>query len=377
MTGARGAVATSGRLAPEPSGILDGVGRVTLQTVADRVGVSRMTVSNAFSKPDQLSDELRRKILAAAAELGYAGPDPAGRALARGRTGAVGVLLTDSLPYAFTDPVATDLMAAITTELAPTGVAVTLLTSESGADWVPARDVPLDGAIVFSCTTSSEAVDWLRRRRLPIVFVDQDPEPDVPSINVDDRGGARLAAQHLVELGHRRIGVVCASLAAPHGLVSPGIAAESKRSQRERMLGWLDALAPAGIVPTVANADLSTASAIDAARLLLDTPAATRPTAVLCYSDVLAVGVLQAARQLGLTVPHDVSVIGYDDAAFTATTDPPLTTVRQDTRGKGRAAAAALAAALRGDDAAAEHLVLPTSLVVRDSTAPPPPEPGA
>ena len=81
------------------------VARVTLQTVADRVGVSRMTVSNAFSKPDQLSDTLRQRILETAAELGYVGPDPAARALARGTTGAGGVLLTSSLPYACTDDV--------------------------------------------------------------------------------------------------------------------------------------------------------------------------------------------------------------------------------------------------------------------------------
>ena len=86
---------------------------MTLQTIADRVGVSRMTVSNAFSRPDQLSAELRQRVLATAEELGYVGPDPAARALARGSTGAVGILLTDSLSEAFTDPVATTFLAAI------------------------------------------------------------------------------------------------------------------------------------------------------------------------------------------------------------------------------------------------------------------------
>ena len=93
--------------------------RVTLQTIADRVGVSRMTVSNAFSRPDQLSSELRGRILTAAEELGYAGPDPSARALARGTTGAVGVLLTDSLKYAFNDEVATTFLGAIAEELTP------------------------------------------------------------------------------------------------------------------------------------------------------------------------------------------------------------------------------------------------------------------
>ena len=101
--------------------------RVTLQTIADQVGVSRMTVSNAFSRPDQLSADLRGRILVAADELGYAGPDPSARALARGTTGAIGVLLTDSLREAFSDEVATTFLGAIAEELAPTGLALTLL----------------------------------------------------------------------------------------------------------------------------------------------------------------------------------------------------------------------------------------------------------
>src|SRR4051812_10932723 len=174
---------------------------VTLQTIADRIGVSRMTVSNAFSRPDQLSAELRGRILATAESMGYSGPDPAARALARGTTGAVGLLLTDSIGYAFTDEAATAFVGAIADQLAPTGSALTLLLSNAGqADVVPARDVPMDGAIVFSCDRTSDAVNWLVRRRLPMVFVDQQPMPGISSVNVDDRGGARAAAEHLLAL---------------------------------------------------------------------------------------------------------------------------------------------------------------------------------
>ena len=111
--------------------------RVTLQTIADRLGISRMTVSNAFSRPDQLSDSLRKRVLAAAEELGYVGPDPAARALARGSTGAVGILLTDSLKYAFTDEVATNFLGAVADELAPSGRALTLLSTNEHDDVVP------------------------------------------------------------------------------------------------------------------------------------------------------------------------------------------------------------------------------------------------
>jgi len=142
------------------------VSRVTLQTIADKVGVSRMTVSNAFSRPDQLSTALRDRILAAADELGYVGPDPAARALARGSAATVGVLLTESLTHAFTDEVTTGFLAAITEELAASGLALTLLSSDVTGPRVPARDVAMDGAIVYSCNPDTQAVDWLRKRGL-------------------------------------------------------------------------------------------------------------------------------------------------------------------------------------------------------------------
>ena len=163
------------------------MGRVTLQTIADQVGVSRMTVSNAFSRPDQLSATLRDRILAVAEELGYGGPDPAARALASGSAGAVGVLLSDTLTYSLTDEVAMAFLAGISGELAPGGVSLTLLSAAPPGRAVPARDVAIDGAIVYSCNPTSHAVSWLMRRRLPLVFVDQAPAPGIASINIDDR----------------------------------------------------------------------------------------------------------------------------------------------------------------------------------------------
>lgn len=340
--------------------------RVTLQTIADRVGVSRMTVSNAFSRPDQLSAELREEILAAAAELGYAGPDPTARALVRGTTGAVGVLLTDSLAYAFTDEVATGFLGAVVEELAPTGLAFTLIGSNEEGEVVPARDVAVDGAIVYACRPRSEAREWLIRRKLPLVFVDQDPVPGVPCVNVDDRGGARAAARHLLDLGHRHIGIVSVDQADDP--------ADVPHPTKQRLRGWREALEAAGVdAPVVDAAAHSEFAAEEVALELLQR--APRPTAVLCYSDVIALGVVRAARSLGLGVPDDLSVVGFDDSPVAHRHDPRLTTVRQDVVAKGRAAAAALTAVIdsarAGLDPTAAHLVIPTELVVRASTAPP------
>jgi DNA-binding LacI/PurR family transcriptional regulator len=370
------------------------VARVTLQTVADRVGVSRMTVSNAFSRPDQLSPALRSRILAAAEELGYSGPDPTARALARGSTGAVGVLLTDSLEYAFVDEVATRFLGALTAGLDPTGLALTLLSASSGPVQ-PARELPLDGAVVYSCLPRSASLDWLVRRRLPLVHVDQPPDAAHASINIDDRGGARAAARHLLDLGHRRIALLTANAVGPFGpldVTAAGAALRDAHVAGQRLLGWLDELHAAGVEPVTVvvqpHAPDSTAFADQV--LAGDEP----PTAVLCFSDVMALTVLDAARRRGLDVPRDLSIVGFDDAPIAARIPPGLTTIAQDIDAKGRSAADLLVAemaARRGIGTAARrgagtatgsteaddaerprpHLVLPTSLVVRGSTAPP------
>jgi DNA-binding LacI/PurR family transcriptional regulator len=349
------------------------VGRVTLQTIADRVGVSRMTVSNAFSRPDQLSPNLRDRILAVADELGYVGPDPAARALARGTTGAVGILLTESLSGAFADEVATTFLGAIADELAPTGLGLTLLSTDSAGAVVPARDVAMDGALVYSCDPESTAVDWLLRRKMPLVFIDQVPAEGVPAVNVADRDGAFAAARHVVELGHRRVGIVTSGVRGAQGLVSPDDMIDGFVGA-QRLAGWLDALAPAGITPVIARmAHGNPESGYQAARLLL--AGAEPPTAILCFSDAMAQGVISAAVDAGLAVPEDLSVVGFDDSPGSARLRPPLTTVRQDIHAKGHAAAAALTQAIEAARAdhpgPARHLCLPTELVVRGSTAPP------
>src|SRR3546814_8087708 len=162
------------------------------------------------------------------------------------------------------------------------------------------------------CLPQSNARDWLLRRHRPLVYVDQDPEPEIPSINVDERGGARLAATHLVELGHRRIGVLTLAVAGTRvSLDDDAESAAVPHPQRERLLGTLEVLRGHGIEPTIEHAVRhGDEEAQAAAHLLLAGP--ERPTGVLCFSDVLALGVIRAAHELGLAVPGAVSVVGFD-----------------------------------------------------------------
>jgi DNA-binding LacI/PurR family transcriptional regulator len=342
------------------------VARVTLKTVAERVGVSPMTVSNAFSRPDQLSAALREKILATAAELGYVGPDPAARTLARGATGTVGILFHGTPRHALSDEFSALFLAVIAEELGRGGLALTLLPNAGTADVVPVRDVAMDGAIVYSCSPTESSLEWLRRRRLPLVLVDQPGEDDFPSVNVDDRAGARAAAAHLVGLGHRRIAVLTAG---PKVVTAPG----DWFVPQERMRGWRDVLEPAGVTPVVRYVDKEgEEKGLVAARELL----ADRPTAVLCFSDALAMDVVRAAAEAGVRVPDELSVVGFDDTPLARRLRPALTTVRQDVVEKGTRAASELVAAVRGrragDAPPVRHHVLATELVVRDTTAPPP-----
>lgn len=326
--------------------------KVTLQDVADAVGVSRMTVSNAFNRPGKLSEALRATILETASTLGYSGPDPSARALARGRSGTVGLLLTVSLGEAFRDPVSTEFLVAVGDALAERSLALTLVVT-AGEGSPVGQELPMDGAIVYVCDPGN--LDWLHQRAIPVVTVDQAPLTGTPAVNVDDTGGARTGAQHLLDLGHRRIGIL-----------SPG-PGDGIRPAAQRLAEWRATLTAAGADPVVAHIPAApAAAAYHAAQALLDSP--DRPTGLLCFSDVYAAHAIRAAEDLGLRVPDDLSVVGYDDADFASTFRPALTTIRQDVGAKGRAAVEAVTALIDGRSAELRTL-LPTELVVRESTA--------
>jgi DNA-binding LacI/PurR family transcriptional regulator len=350
--------------------------RVTLQTIADRVGVGKMTVSNAYSRPKHLSAELRERIFQVADELGYAGPDASGRALARRRTGLVGVLLTSTPEEAFENLVALGFVSAIARALTPRALSLALLSGHAQDDLVPATDIAMDGLVVYSCLTDDEASRMLMKRRLPMVLVDQPARPGISSVNIEDEDGAAQAARHVVELGHRNVGIVVPWVDAPAGVADfdPRSLADGKL--RARLQGWRGTLTAAGVSSTVIGLqrELDHADAATLGTRLLAGP--DRPTAILCFSDLIARGVLDAAASVGLAVPRDLTLVGFDDDPLAAAGRTALTTVRQDLDAKGRAAAHALFeamdAARSGDPVRPTHARLDTELVVRESSAPPP-----
>lgn len=355
----------------------DSTTRPTLQTIADRLGVSRTTVSNAYGRPDQLNPALRERILAVAKEIGYAGPNPTARSLRRGRSGAIGVLFGETLPYAFTDPAAVLLLQGVAEAACGHGVGLLVLPVPPGGPTEPAavREAVVDAFLVYGVPDDNPALHAVLERRLPIVVVD-DPELEgAPFVGIDDRGAARAAAEHLLALGHRRVAVLTHQLRpdAHPGRADP----ERQRSTtdgtaRARLAGYEDAFRQAGLDWEEVWVEECAANTVEAgcrgAATLLDQ--SPRPTAIVGIADLLALGALWAARQRGVRVPDALSVVGFDDLAAAAAAVPPLTTVRQPLLEKGRAAGRFLV-----DPSAAygpQRMVLPTELVVRASTGPAP-----
>jgi DNA-binding LacI/PurR family transcriptional regulator len=347
--------------------------RPTLAAVAARAGVSPSTASLAFAGSPRVTGATRDRVLAAAADLGYAGPDPIAASLRRGRSGVVGAFVGERLLYAFRDPVAVQLLDGIAEVLGGHGVGLLLLAGDHGRPGPEqiAR-MPLDAAIFATCGLEDDpAVAGLRARGVPVVAV-EGPEADgVVMIDIDDRGGTRELAGHLRGLGHHRVGVVAMPLRldGTRGPVGPARRAVAHyRDVRQRLLAVEDVFGPVPVFETASNAvDEGTT----AGRALLDVPAGERPTAVIAQSDVLAAGVLKAAAELGLDVPGDVSVVGFDGADLHWLGATVLTTVVQPSEEKGRLAATAAMELVAGGHPA--DVLLPVTLRIGTTTGPPPP----
>jgi DNA-binding LacI/PurR family transcriptional regulator len=353
---------------------------VTLATIAAELGVSRMTVSNAYNHPDQLSPELREKVLETAKRLGYPGPNPLAATLSRGRVGALGLLFDDPLSYAFTDPASVLFFGGIAEVCERRQVGLVLVPS--GVETLGQADLTrvalVDGFIAYCDLADDGRLEAIEERGLPMVIVEGPRRPGAHHVGLDDRGAARAAAQHLIDLGHRRFGVIPFQLAPDRyeGAAGPERQAATRfHTSRERLRGYRDALEAAGIDWTTVPVEERLPHGRDAGRrsagALLDR--AERPTALLAMSDELAIGALQAAEDRGIAVPRELSVVGFDDTPAAGHARPPLTTIWQPHRQKGAAAARLLLEPGEAGGPVEAELTLPTELVVRASSAPAPP----
>lgn len=352
---------------------------MTLTRIAGELGVSAMTVSNAYNHPDRLSGALRARIFATAGRLGYHGPDPVGRSLRRQRTDVVGVLYSNPLSYAFDDPAAVSFLSGLSSVTEGADLGLLLVPAAGGAsggrDPRAAAQAAVDGFVIYSMSDEEPLLAAALDRRLPAVVVDQPLREGVPFVGVDDEAAARVAAEHLLHLGHERFAVVSFALSPD---VRDGIAPTARQERaafhvsRLRLRGYRAALEDAGLswskVPVYECPGSSREFGQRAAEALLLTECG--PTAILATSDQLALGVIARATRRGLSVPEDLSVVGFDDIPAAPGADPPLTTVHQDHAEKGLLAGRMLVSQLRKEDVPKTGM-LSTSLIVRGSTSPP------
>jgi DNA-binding LacI/PurR family transcriptional regulator len=328
-----------------------GTRRATISDVAREAGVSPSTASVVFSGKTPVSDATRRRVLDAAAALGYTGPDPRAASLRRGRSGIVGVVFEEHLRTAFLDPVKTLMMDGLADAVTPIGAGLLLLRDHDPTGVGPSlTTAPLDAAVLIGCSgLLRESLEMVRARGIPVVVIEGDAGEGIPKIGLDNREAQRQAASHLKALGHEETAIVTLPVGAggDRGWIQADQAVTVDVT-RERLAGARD-------VYPYARAYAAAGSSIDeglSAGRAIFADAGGRPTAVIAQSDLLAAGVMRAAEETGLRVPEDVSVTGFDGIVVDGLAPYVLTTLVQPAADKGRAAGLAVAAMLAGEPAA-------------------------
>lgn len=331
----------------------------TIRDVARKAGVGLGTVSRVLNNSPLVSSTTRQRVLDAIAELQYS-PSQIARSFALGRTNTIATIA----PF-FTRPSVVERLRGIEAALAGSAYNLVVFNVETVTRRdacmhdIPRRD-RCDALVIISLAPRAEEIGFLLQADVPVVLVDTFA-PGLPSVLIDDIAGGRLATRCLIELGHRRIGFVGDSLAE--------MAAFNFTSSRDRFIGYQRALSEAGLAPCTDYERHGIHGRYEArmlARELLQLPAP--PTAIFAASDTQAMGVLEAARDMGLNVPAQLSVIGFDDIDVAEYLG--LSTVRQPLFESGARAVEVLLNQLGGTPLEAQIAILPIELKLRSTTAP-------
>ena len=349
--------------------------RPTLAQVARHSGVSVSTASLAFSQGGRITPETRERVLAAAKDLGYSGPNPLGRQLRSGKCGIIGVVLGANPGRAFSDPVAVQVLDGLVTDLGEAGLGALFIPGLAGDSLV--ASAPMDAAIlVWGAIEDDPNLPMLQRRNIPIAVGEGPQIPGTSLVGVEDQAGMRAAVQHLVDLGHTRIAEVTLALRmhdenatgefVPEDLVT----GTTRASAGHRAAGFREVIQP--VVTWEAPGSTVEGGRV-AAHAILDLPADQRPTAIVAQSDMLAAGVILGLRDRGLTPGEDISVVGFDGIDLPWLAPWVLTSVRQPLREKGENLAKAVLNLI--DGGAPTEVYLPAELVIGNTTAPPKTQP--
>jgi len=329
----------------------------TLEEIARLSNVSRSTVSRVINNAPNVSAETRAKVLAVVRQLDYH-PNVIARSLAAGCTRILGLIVPFGLTTTFRDPFFPVFIPAVSSACSAHGYSLMLWLAEQEYEERMIRQVLgnglLDGVIVFTIHLSEEIMSEVLASNLPYVLIGQHSAqaPDAAYVDVENRRGAQEAVTHLLRMGYRRIAHIAGPLdtvCAQHRLVGYKDALRTRRRRIDEDL--------------VVAGDFTEARGYDAMKELLP----RKPEAVFAANDMMALGALRACRDSGIRVPEDVAIVGFDDVALSASSDPPLTTVRQPSEQMGIAATEMLVDILQTGDAEPRQIALPTELVIRQS----------
>jgi DNA-binding LacI/PurR family transcriptional regulator len=316
--------------------------RVTLAQVAELAGVSVMTASYTYNRPNRVSEQARSKVLAAAAQLGYPGPDPSARSLRRGSTRTLGVVMGEHLSYAFEDPGATSFLAGIADVCADRGYGMTVLPITGAAEDVPRiTEAAVDGFIVWTTSDDDPILPAVQAVQRPAVVHGGPAVAGLELVTIDNRAAAS-AVGAIAFGGAKRPAIVSQPLSRQRvSMISGGtdIADVLFPVTRERLEGYRQAAEDAGFAwRDVVVAVCARNDAVEAERIAATLFASAEPPdAIAAMSDQQAAGVVRAARAAGRVIPDDVAVTGWDDAAVAGQLG--LTTVGQSLREQGAACA--------------------------------------
>ncbi|MFB2584836.1 LacI family DNA-binding transcriptional regulator [Herbiconiux liukaitaii] len=332
--------------------------------VAAAAGVSRATVSRVVNGSLSVTPEAAAAVHAAVAELNYV-PNRVARSLASRRTDVIALIVPESTSTVFADPFFAPVVRGVARALADTDFTLNLLVASEARPEKTRRYLlggNVDGALVVSHHSGDHSYLGLSDS-LPIVFGGRPLNPELASrhyVDVDNRAAARAATEHLLAAGRRRVATIAGPQDMPAGI--------------DRLAGWSDAVGAAGGDTSLAEHGAFTQeSGAEAATRLLDRAGASAPSdgpfdrpfdGLFAANDQMAAGAIQVLRQRGYAVPADVAVVGFDDDAFAATLDPPLTTVRQPATELGVSMTELLVRLINGDEVA-HRTIIPTELIRR------------
>lgn len=326
----------------------------TIKHVAAHAGVSSATVSHVINKTRYVSDAVREQVQRAMNELDYR-PNALARSLRSGHTNTLGLILPDSA-----NPFFAEVGHSIEIAAFEAGYSVILCNTENDfekeslyMDVLSEKQV--DGVIFVTTGERSDSLKNLVEMEIPTVVMDRDfPGLELDVVLADNLQGGYLAAQHLISLGHKRIGCIA----------GPSSITQSAR----RVTGYKQALQAADLVfepELIVNGDFHPKSGWEVGRAMLSQRDA--PTAIFACNDLMAIGVLRAATELGLRVPDDIALVGYDDIELASYTNPPLTTIKQPKVEMGLATLNFLLSRIKDKQSAPQRALLPVSLVIRGS----------